>query len=210
MKKKVSGVVLAAVLAAGLTACGGFSAEDAANYVESALDAEYKGEFDEYVKQTDSTREEAEAMYQQGVDTVIAGMGLEELGISGDLADEYRDLAADLLAVAKYEVKSAEKDGDGYVVEVAYEPYIGMQSMDEELNAVMEEIIGSITGNETQEEIYEMVYDKSLDILQQMIDEPEYGEEATYLIHVTKDSGNTYSISQDDLVALDYAMFQSE
>ena len=63
-KKKIAGVVLAAVTALCFTACGGFSAEDASAYVKSALDAEYKAEFDEYIKQTDSTQEEAEAMYQ--------------------------------------------------------------------------------------------------------------------------------------------------
>ena len=41
-KKKIAGVVLAAVTALCFTACGGFSAEDASAYVKSALDAEYK------------------------------------------------------------------------------------------------------------------------------------------------------------------------
>lgn len=209
-KKKIAGVVLAAVTALCFTACGGFSAEDASAYVKSALDAEYKAEFDEYMKQTDSTQEEAEAMYQQGLDTVTSGFGLDSLGISDELAAQYRDVAADLLALAKYEVKDAVEDGDGYAVEVSYEPYIGAQTLDHDLNAALEEITASISDVQSEEELNEMVFQKVLEILQQKVAEPEYGEAETYTIHVTKGSDNVYSISQDDLVGLDYAMFPSE
>ena len=209
-KKKIAGVVLAAVTALSITACGGFSAEDASAYVKSALDAEYKADFDEYVKQTDSTQEEAEAMYQEGLDTITAGFGLDSLGISDELAEQYRDVAADLLALAKYEVKDAAEEGDGYAVEVSYEPYVGMQNLDQDLNAALEEITASISDIQSEEELNEMVYQKVLEILQQKVAEPEYGEEETYTIHVTKGSDNVYTITQDDLVGLDYAMFPSE
>ncbi len=209
-KKKIAGVVLAAVTALSITACGGFSAEDASAYVKSALDAEYKADFDEYIKQTDSTQEEAEAMYQEGLDTITAGFGLDSLGISDELAEQYRDVAADLLALAKYEVKDAAEEGDGYAVEVSYEPYVGMQNLDQDLNAALEEITASISDIQSEEELNEMVYQKVLEILQQKVAEPEYGEEETYTIHVTKGSDNVYTITQDDLVGLDYAMFPSE
>ena len=209
-KKKIAGVVLAAVTALSITACGGFSAEDASAYVKSALDAEYKADFDEYVKQTDSTQEEAEAMYQEGLDTITAGFGLDSLGISDELAEQYRDVAADLLALAKYEVKDASEDGDGYAVEVSYEPYVGMQTLDQDLNAALEEITASISDIQSEEELNEMVYQKVLEILQQKVAEPEYGDAETYTIHVTKGSDNVYTITQDDLVGLDYAMFPSE
>ena len=209
-KKKIAGVVLAAVTALSITACGGFSAEDASAYVKSALDAEYKADFDEYIKQTDSTQEEAEAMYQEGLDTITAGFGLYSLGISDELAEQYRDVAADLLALAKYEVKDAAEEGDGYAVEVSYEPYVGMQNLDQDLNAALEEITASISDIQSEEELNEMVYQKVLEILQQKVAEPEYGEEETYTIHVTKGSDNVYTITQDDLVGLDYAMFPSE
>ena len=83
MKKK--GIV--ALLAAGavmlLSACGGgFTTEDAQNYVQSALDASYKADFDEYVKQTNSTKEEAETMYQQNIDNVLSGVGIQDAGVS--------------------------------------------------------------------------------------------------------------------------------
>ena len=209
-KKKIAGVVLAAVTALSITACGGFSAEDASAYVKSALDAEYKADFDEYIKQTDSTQEEAEAMYQEGLDTITAGFGLDSLGISDELAEQYRDVAADLLVLAKYEVKDAAEEGDGYAVEVSYEPYVGMQNLDQDLNAALEEITASISDIQSEEELNEMVFQKVLEILQQKVAEPEYGEAETYTIHVTKGSDNVYSISQDDLVGLDYAMFPSE
>ena len=209
-KKKIARVVLAAVTALSITACGGFSAEDASAYVKSALDAEYKADFDEYIKQTDSTQEEAEAMYQEGLDTITAGFGLDSLGISDELAEQYRDVATDLLALAKYEVKDAAEEGDGYAVEVSYEPYVGMQNLDQDLNAALEEITASISDIQSEEELNEMVYQKVLEILQQKVAEPEYGEEETYTIHVTKGSDNVYTITQDDLVGLDYAMFPSE
>lgn len=208
-KKKIAGGILAAVTALCLTACGGFSAEDASAYVKSALDAQYKAEFEEYIRQTNSTEEEAEALYQEGLDTVSEGFGLDSLGISDELADQYRDISADLLALAKYEVKGATEDGDGYAVEVSYEPYIGTQTIEQDVSAALEEITASLSEIQSEEELNEMVFQKVLEVLQQKVAEPEYGEEETYTIHVTKGSDNVYSISQDDLTGLDYAMFPS-
>lgn len=208
-KKKIAGGILAVATALCFTACGSFSAEDASAYVKSALDAQYKAEFAEYIKQTNSTEEEAEALYQEGVDTITEGFGLDSLGISDELADQFRDMPADLLALAKYEVKDATEDGDGYAVEVSYEPYIGLLTFEQDIATALEEITASLSEIQSEEELNEMVFQKVLEILQQKVAEPEYGEEEIYTIHVTKGADNVYSISQDDLTGLDYAMFPS-
>lgn len=206
---------IAALMAAGvmmcLSACGaGFTAEEAQAYVQSALDAAYKADFDEYVKQTDSTKEQAEEMYQQTLDNVLTEMGLEEAGVSEELAGQYRDLAPDLLALAKYEVTGAEEEGDGFAVQVSYQPFTGDSDLDAKLESVMTELASSMTEVPSEEEINELVYSELLKIFQTIVEEPTYGEEADFTIHVDKGSDNAYSINEEDLAALDLAMFSAE
>lgn len=208
MKKK--GIV--ALLAAGavmlLSACGGgFTTEDAQNYVQSALDAGYKADFDEYVKQTNSTQEEAETMYQQNIDNVLSGVGIQDAGVSEELVEQYRTLAGDLLALANYEVTGAEESENGFAVEVTYEPFTGYENLDAELETVLTDIASSMTEMPTDEEINQIVFEEVLKLVQQMIENPAYGEAETFTIHVDKGSDNVYSINEDDLLNLDLAMY---
>lgn len=211
MKKK--GIV--ALLAAGammcLSACGaGFTTEDAQAYVQSALDASYKADFDEYVKLTDSSKEEAEEMYQQNIDNVLTGIGLEDIGVSDELIGQYRELAPDLLALANYEVTGAEEDGDGFAVEVTYQAYTGWNELDAELETVLTDIASSMTEMPSDEEINEIVYEEMLKLVQQKLEDPSYGEAQTFTVHVDKGSDNVYSINENDLIDLDYAMYAGE
>ncbi len=211
MKKRGIAVLLAVGSALCLSACvGGFTTEDAQNYVQSALDASYKADFEEYVEQTNSTQEEAEAMFQQNIDNVLAGIGLEEAGVSDELVQQYRDVADDLLGLANYEVTGAEETEDGFAVEVAYEPFVGYDNLNAGLETVLTDIASSMTEVPSDEELNQIIYEEILKLVQQMVDEPSYGEQENFTIHINKDSGNVYTINEDDLVALDLAMFSGE
>ena len=62
----------------------------------------------------------------------------------------------------------------------------------------------------SDEELNQIIYEEILKLVQQMVDEPSYGEQENFTIHINKDSGNVYTINEDDLVALDLAMFSGE
>ena len=61
MKKRIAGIfALTLAFATLLGGCGSkMTTDDAKSYAQACLDASYKGEFDEYLSQTDSTKEEA-------------------------------------------------------------------------------------------------------------------------------------------------------
>lgn len=208
--KKLTVVLLTVVSVLGLGACAAkYEPEDAVAYVQSALDASYKADFEKYVELTDSTQEEAEEMYQQNIDNVMTGIGVEELGISDELTEQYRSLAPDLLALAEYEVTGAEEDGEGFVVTVSYEPFTGFNDLEGRLMSAVEEMAASMTEMPSDDEINELVYQSMYDIIEQCIAEPTYGDAQDFTIHITKDD-NVYRISEEDLVNLDYAMFPGE
>ena len=211
MKKRGIAVLLAVGSALCLSACvGGFTTEDAQNQVKSALDASYKADCEEYVEQTNSTQEEAEAMFQQTIDNVLAGIGLEEEGVSDELVQPDRDVADDLLGLANYEVTGAEETEDGFAVEVAYEPFVGYDNLNAGLETVLTDIASTMTEVPRDEEHNKIIYAEILKLVQQMEDEPSYGEQENFTIHINKDSGNVYTINEDDLVALELAMFSGE
>ena len=211
IRKSVFLAALSVLAAVSLSACTDeFTPEEAVDYVQSALDASYRGEFEEYVSVTDSTLEEAEAMYQQNIENVVSGIGVEELGISEELSQQYRDIAPDLLALAKYEAVSAEETDAGFDVEVSIEPFTGYEGLQDELNAAIEEEAAGLTEVPTDAEANEIVYRNMLELLIPRIEAPTYGEAEPFTIHVIRGEDNMYEISEEDLVEMDYAMFPGE
>ena len=119
MKKKCMLTLILSVAVMLLGGCGSMSAEDATLYTQSILDASYKGEFKEYIEQTESTEEEAQEIYDASLDVIMAESGFEELGISDELEANYRQLFQDMLQSAKYEVGEAkEEEDDSYTLDV--------------------------------------------------------------------------------------------
>ena len=80
-----------------LCACGAkYGPEDAKAYAKSCLDASYKGEFTEYVKLTDSTEEEAQEMYDNGIDLTMEASEILTSGVSQELQDKYIEACTNL------------------------------------------------------------------------------------------------------------------
>ncbi len=69
LKRNVS-LILVGLMAVGMLAGCGMKPDDAKSYVQATLDAGYKANFDEYTKITDSTKEEAQKLFDNNIDTV--------------------------------------------------------------------------------------------------------------------------------------------
>ena len=208
--RKLAAVLLAAVMMISVTACGGMSSQEAGDYVKSALDASYKGEFDDYVNRTKSTMEEAEQMYETNLQNVMAGAGLTDLGLSDELMAKYRDLFKEMLAIAKYEMVSSEKTEDGFDVTVSYARYTGMDNLDDEVIEALQSDLSALTKVPSEESLNEVIYGKMYELLSEKIKSPTYGDEGTMVIHVEKGDNNIYSISEDDLTELDSHLYMEE
>lgn len=211
-KKKLLVLLLAAAMLA-ISACKGLTPDDAKTYVQSVLDASYKADFAEYTKQTDSTEEEAQALYDENMDTIMEMGGFNDAGLSEELTANYRQLFQDMLAKAKYEVGEAAEDEDGnFTVQVSAEPFAGFDGLEDEVMAAVEAEFANITDISqfpSDEEINEMVFQMMYDILVERMEDPAYGEAQTVELHVEL-ADNVYSVNEDDLTALDGILFPSD
>ena len=89
MRKK--GLLAALVILAMMVLSGcGMSAEDAQSYAKSVLDANYKGEFKDYVEWTKSSEKEAKELYEENIDTTMKASGSFRRTVSQLQADVRR------------------------------------------------------------------------------------------------------------------------
>lgn len=213
MKRRILWIVLAVMMLA-LTACRGMTADDAVDYVQAVLDASYKEDFDEYTKQTDSTRQEAQQLFDDNLDNIMDIGGFTDAGLSQELYDSYRQLFKDMLAEAKYTVADAEEEKDnGFTVEVSAEPFTAFDGLlDEVMGAVQSEMenITDTSGLPSDDQINAMVFQKMYDLLAQRVAEPAYGQAQTVELHVKMNDDNVYYIDEDDLTELDKVLFPAD
>ena len=209
MKKRIAGILaLTLAFATLLGGCGKkMTAEDAKSYAKACLDASYKGEFDEYLSQTDSTKEEAQEMYDNGINLTMEASDIENSGVSQELQDKYRQMFIDLYKNADYTLDNAKEDGDdGFTVDVTVKPFLIFEGLDEELNAKLEELAANMTEVPSDEEINELVYQAMYDIMAPKLSDMEYGDPVTVTIHVVPDDDGVYYVPDDDYQAIENAL----
>jgi hypothetical protein len=207
-KMRVSALVVLAVSLL-LSACGGkMGPEEAKAYAQSCLDASYKGELDEYVKQTESSKEEAQEMYDKGIEMTMESSGVTDAGVSQELQDKYEQLFIDLYKGAKYELGDAEEDGDdGFTIDVTVEPFTLFDGLDTALVEELEKATADMTEEPSAEEANELIYQSMYNLLSERVSNMEYGEQAVVTIHVKLDEEDKmYYIPDEDLEAVELAL----
>ena len=199
-------VALTAILA--LSACGSakMTGKDAKKYAQSVLDASYKGEFTEYMKQTDSSKKEAEEMYNNGIDLTMEASGLDDTGVSDELKEKYRQLFIDIYKKAEYTLEDARGDGDdAFTIDVKIKPFTLFNGMEDELQTAIQEKAATMS-EVTDDMVDELVYQTMYDLLSAKLDNLQYGDETTVTLHVKPDDDGVYYIPDDDLQEVENAL----
>lgn len=168
---------------------------DASEYLKASLDNYYKGDPTGFVDLNIGTADEAEELYQEGIDaqvgafTDITMMGVEPL--SDELVAGCKDTFEKIFKHVKYTVGDAAKQSDGsYEVAVEYEQ---LQVFGPAWDATMSDE----AAYESAEELYQALKDN----LDAALAAPTYGE--TQTTNITIDlKDNTYMVNSDDMVAL--------
>ncbi len=209
MKKRFSLIItMAACFSMLLGGCGKkLTVEDAPAYVQSALDACYKGEFEAYMEFTKSTEEEAKELYESGLDANMEASGITDVNVSQELQDQYRQLFAGLLGISKYTVGEAKEDGEGFTVDVSVEPFIMFDTLQDDLIAAMSN--SGLTEEATADEINSFVYQKMYELMSAKLNDPTYGDPQTVTVHIQPDEDGVQTINEDDLVEIDTVMYAS-
>lgn len=195
-------VVMALTMLAG---CG-MKPDDAKAYVQATLDAAYKADFDEYAKITDSTKEDAQKLFDNNIDTVTNSLGFGALGATEETTEKYRELLKEIFAKAKYTVGDVKEKDGGFEVVVNAEPMQIFSGVQDELVTKLQEKVAK-SGQPKEEEINQLAIDMLYDLLTEKLASVTYGEPQSVTVHVTKDSNNVWNITESDLQAVDAALF---
>lgn len=211
MRKRSLLAVLLIIVMTVLCGCKGMSTEDAQSYAKSVLDASYKGEFAKYMEWTKSSEKEAKELYEGNIDTTMKEAGFSDMGLSEELTESYRQLFLDMIKLAKYDVgKAKEASDDSFTINVTVEPFIAFEGLQDEVNAAVTEDLTNAEQIPSDEEINRMVFQKMYDLMAERIASPVYGDPTTVTITVKPDADGVYYISQEDMTALDDALFPSD
>ena len=205
LKRNVS-LILVGLMAVGMLAGCGMKPDDAKSYVQATLDAGYKANFDEYTKITDSTKEEAQKLFDNNIDTVTNSLGFSALGATEETMDKYRELLEEIFAKVKYTVGDAKETDGGFEVEVTAEPMEIFSGMQDELVAKMQE---AVAGKEiSEDDVNQLAIDMVHELLSEKLADVTDGEPQTITVHVTKNSDGVWNITESDLQAVDAALFK--
>ena len=213
-KMKKTGLLLVAVLAVTmLVGCGSF---DASGYMKALLDNSYKNDSTAFVDQKVGTAEQAKELYDLGIETELNSL-ISGVSISDELQNEFTTVLQDVYKNVKYTVGEATKqDDDSYVVEVKYQKMKvfapAMEKFQADQQAYTDELSEQVqNGGEypSEDEISEKVYTMLKDAIKDAAAKAEFEDEASTTVRIElKDK--VYSPNQDDVEALEYALFDLE
>lgn len=188
-----------------LSSCGKKDNFNAAGYVKSVLDAMYKEEYKEHAKyigeDEKSLQEEMEQDAKNGIEEALAGKELTQ-----EDKDNYVEFYRNSYKLAKYTVGEAKKGKDNnYKVEVIIVPcmiwqdyYAGIEDKLREFSS------GKDTFTDSE------YFNAQLEYMNECLKSPSYDSEKRITIRVTANSDHVYSIPENDMSALESAMFPIE
>ncbi len=206
-------ILLAAVMAAVLLGgCGNF---DASGYIKALLDNSYKNDSTAFVEEKVGTKEQAEELYAQGIDTAMKSL-TSQGAISDELKSEFETVVKDVYKNVKYTVGEATKKDDGFEVEVKYQKMKLYAAAMETYNAAYEAYINEMTekatnGEETpsEDEINEAVFGMLKDAMKDALANVEYEDEQSTTIRVDL-VNKVYTPNEEDVYNLEQMLFDIE
>ena len=162
---------------------------DIKEYVQACLDASFKGEFEEYCRQTGLTEEEAREEYESS----FWDEGMDSAGFSEEEKTKMISSMKKIASASAYTVSLPKKEDDFYLV-----PVKGTENLS--LKKALKEIEDkAASGDAGDEEAMRKLF---LDTFRKYAEAPVMGETFQTEVHVSVDSGHLLSITQEDSRAL--------
>lgn len=212
--KKTAVILLAVLIIISLTGCSlmGNSKKTYANYVQSLLDVNYKAEFTDYMKITNSTQEEAQTVYDDGLnylaDALMVAYGINDVEGS-DIKSQFVELAKEIYSHASYEIEGVTKTDGVYQVSVNIQPIDILLITYDDVVTYIEDMNQRVTNgfyNDYELDAYEIEYAQGIiDILNEALPNVGNGETVTVTVTIL-DNDEYYYISDADFLALDKAI----
>ncbi len=216
MMKKIRKISLLLVAMLAVTMLGGCGSFDASGYIKALLDNSYKNDSAAFVEQKVGTEEQAKELYDLGIETEVNSL-IAGVNIADELKNEFTTVLQDVYKSVKYTVgESTKQDDKSYVVEVKYQKMkvfaAAMEQFQTEQQAYTDELSEQVqNGGEypSEDEINEQVYTLLKDAIKDSLQKAEYEDEASTTVRVELND-KVYSPNQEDVEALEYALFDLE
>ncbi len=213
MKKCITKILflLVSVLIAG-TVSGCTSDKSVKAYLQALLDTSYKNDSKGFVEIKLGTAEDAQALYEQGIDTGV-GVFCSRLGVSDAYIEEFRPIYMDMLGKVRYAVEDAEKQSDGsYIVTVSYEKmnvFKPALALHQENVAAMMDGWAQAAEPPAEEEMVAAVYSEFRSSMETVLAQVQYDEKASMTVRIEL-INNVYTPNPDDIAGLEKALFDGE
>lgn len=212
--KKSLSLLLILILVLSVTGCTG-SKKTYSRYVQGLLDLNYKGSYIDYLKTTDSSESDADAIYEASMDS-LADTFISYYGVKivddGDTKAAFVDIVKKIYKKSNYEIAPAKKIGDVYFVDVTIKPMDILDITREETTAYIEDFNARIAAGEFDNyeiDQYELEFSQGIiDILEKAIPNISYKDPVT--VSVTISTGDYYSISDTDFINISQQLITDE
>lgn len=211
--RKLTALLLAALLMLGCAGCSSVSDMLAVTLVEGNLNAIYRNETTEnYLKLVSSTEEEVEEMYLEGLEASAEGFAyyFDISYLTDELKAEIVELYKTIFSMAKYTVGDASKvSDDTYAVSVTIEPLNIFELVIEDYEALLDSFnakYADVDAESLTEEQYMEIdadyADMVLELVNSKLSEASCGEPVKMLISVECED-DVWSISSESLADFD-------
>lgn len=197
--------LLALLLLISTTGCS--SGKNYSSYVKGLLDMNYKGEFKDYIHTTNSSKADANAIYEASMsslaDTYISYYGITIVD-SGETKAEFVEVVKQIYEKSNYEVSGTRKIEDTYFVDVTVSPMDILDITHDDIVSYIASYNDKIKNGEFDAyelDQYEQEYtDGILQILEDAIPNISYKESTTVTVPIT--TGDYYSMSDTDFLTI--------
>lgn len=213
MKKKITKILflLIGVLLLGIVS-GCTSDKSVKTYLQALLDASYKNDSGAFVEMKLGTAEEAQALYEQGIDTGL-DVFCSRLGVYDEYKEDFRQIYMDMLGKVHYTVENAEKQSDGsYIVTVTYEKmniFKPALALHQENVAAMTDEWANASEPPAEEEMVAAVYTEFKNSMETVLAEVQYDAAASLTVRIEL-VDNVYTPNTADIAELEKVLFDGE
>ena len=173
------------------------TAEDARAYVKAFLDLICIGDYDHSINMIDIDPGEESEIIDEGLATVASNMGMSE-----ELQGDFIAVLKAAFSKCKYTVGDAAPTEDGgYDVTVFIEPLKVYSISEEKMTEKFSEKSACLNvNNMSDEDKNNLVYSILIEIIQDNLKEPTYGETQEVVVHygLLDETNNIYGLSEEE------------
>lgn len=200
--KKVVAMLVATIMTLSLTGC--IKSFNATEYVQAELDLLTRHDVEQYVEILGVTEEKAEEIY----DEIIEEMNISENVLQGaEVSDEiekgFEEWFINILSKTKYTVLEGEEVDDGYVVVVEVQPIKAFEGMmgtyTTKTEAYLQQLYADVAAGKevpSDEQINTEVYKMLLEVLNDILENPTYGEKVSVETKIVLNEDGEYEVDE--------------